>query len=89
MLHEFIIKPLSNTNIYLDKLEIVRSENKIEKTQFFSNYIYIFRENGPLQGLIAFINFYTFHVALSKKRCISYFFLQLLDFFTWYACDYL
>ena len=32
----FITKPLSNTNVYSDKLHIVKSENKIEKTDFLA-----------------------------------------------------
>ena len=32
----FITKPLSNTNVYSDKLQIVRSKNKTEKTDFFA-----------------------------------------------------
>ena len=41
----FITKPLSNTNVYSDKLQIVKSKKKIEKTDFLQ--LYIFRENGP------------------------------------------
>ena len=33
----FITKPLSNTNVYSDKLQIVKSKKlKIEKTDFFA-----------------------------------------------------
>ena len=64
MLHEFILKHLSNTNIYSDKLEIVQSKNKL-KTHFFCNCIYTFRENGPLQGLIFILS-----CCPIKKRCI-------------------
>ena len=32
----FITKPLSNTNVYSDKLQIVKSNKKIEKTDFFA-----------------------------------------------------
>ena len=32
----FITKPLSNTNIYSDKVQIVKSKKNIEKTDFFA-----------------------------------------------------
>ena len=32
----FITKPLSNTNVYSDKLQIDKSNKKIEKTDFFA-----------------------------------------------------
>ena len=32
----FITKPLSNTNVYSDKLQIAKSNKKIEKTDFFA-----------------------------------------------------
>ena len=32
----FITKPLSNTNVYSDKLQIVKSKKQIEKTDFFA-----------------------------------------------------
>ena len=32
----FITRPLSNTNVCSDKLQIVKSKNKIEKTYFFA-----------------------------------------------------
>ena len=32
----FITKPLSTTNVYSDKLQIVKSNKKIEKTDFFA-----------------------------------------------------
>ena len=32
----FITKPLSNTNVCSDKLQIVKRKNKIEKTDFFA-----------------------------------------------------
>ena len=32
----FITKPLSYTNVYSDKLQIVKSKKKIEKTDFFA-----------------------------------------------------
>ena len=32
----FITKPLSNTNVYSDKLQILKSNKKIEKTDFFA-----------------------------------------------------
>ena len=32
----FITKPLSNTNVYSDKLQIVKSKKQIEKTYFFA-----------------------------------------------------
>ena len=41
----FITKPLSNTNVYSDKLQIVKSKKTIQKTDFLQ--LYIFRENGP------------------------------------------
>ena len=39
----FITKPLSNTNVYSDKLQIVKSK---KKRQIFLR-LYIFRDNGP------------------------------------------
>ena len=32
----FTTKPLSKTNVCSDKLQIVKSKNKIEKTDFFA-----------------------------------------------------
>ena len=43
----FITKPLSKTNVYSDKLQIVKSKKKKLKRQIFLQ-LYIFRENGPL-----------------------------------------
>ena len=42
----FITKPLSNTNVYSDKLQIVKSKKKLKRQIFLQ--LYIFRENGPL-----------------------------------------
>ena len=39
----FITKPLSNTNVDSDKLQIVKSKKKIEKTDFFCNCTYFVR----------------------------------------------
>ena len=41
----FITKPLSNTNVYSDKLQIVKSKKKLKEIFL---QLYIFRENGPL-----------------------------------------
>ena len=41
----FITKPLSNTNVYSDKLQIVKSKKKVKRQIFLQ--LYIFRENGP------------------------------------------
>ena len=41
----FITKPLSNTNVYSDKLQIVKSKKKLKRQIFLR--LYIFRDNGP------------------------------------------
>ena len=42
----FITKPLSNTNVYSHKLQIVKSKKKLKRQIFLQ--LYIFRGNGPL-----------------------------------------
>ena len=41
----FITKPLSNTIVYSDKLQIVKSKKTLKRQIFLR--LYIFRENGP------------------------------------------
>ena len=42
----FITKPLSNTNVYSDKLQIAKGKKKMKRQIFLQ--LYIFLENGPI-----------------------------------------
>ena len=58
----FITKPLSNTNVYSDKLQIVKSKKKIEIENFLQ--LYIFRENGPNILSIIMCSFHVYLVLI-------------------------